>query len=110
MKNELNNKNHSFEPEVLNIAHQIFIYERFLLEFVMVFCPDAGIYTNTLLIAVKLANIFNRIFAVGAFNSTFLPKCKLILVYIFLSLAIIIFCIIVLVFFSISIVKNSIWF
>lgn len=34
----------------------------------------AGMYTDCLLIAVRLANIFRRIFAEGAFNASFLPR------------------------------------
>ncbi len=34
----------------------------------------AGTYTDCLLIAVKLANVFRRIFAEGAFNASFLPR------------------------------------
>jgi len=34
----------------------------------------AGMYTDCLLVAVKLANIFRRIFAEGAFNASFLPR------------------------------------
>ncbi len=34
----------------------------------------AGMYTDCLLIAVRLANVFRRIFAEGAFNASFLPR------------------------------------
>lgn len=34
----------------------------------------AGKYTDCLLVAVRLANIFRRIFAEGAFNASFLPR------------------------------------
>ncbi len=85
----------------------------FLRECVMVFCLGAGIYTDALLVALRLANTFRRIFAEGAFNSSFLPifskvlnnegeeSANVVLADVFLALTIIIsiFCAIVLVFF-----------
>lgn len=79
----------------------------------MVFCLGAGIYTDALLVALRLANTFRRIFAEGAFNSSFLPRfskvlnregresANVVLSDVFLSLVIIIsiFCAIVLFFF-----------
>lgn len=85
----------------------------FLRECVMVFCLGAGIYTDALLVALRLANTFRRIFAEGAFNSSFLPRfskvlnnegqksANTVLSDVFLALVIIIsiFCAIVLIFF-----------
>lgn len=85
----------------------------FLRECVMVFCLGAGIYTDALLVALRLANTFRRIFAEGAFNSSFLPRfskvlnnegqenANIVLADVFLALTIIIsiFCAIVLAFF-----------
>lgn len=51
----------------------------FLRECVMAFCLGAGIYTDALLVAVRLANTFRRIFAEGAFNSSFLPRFSKVL-------------------------------
>lgn len=51
----------------------------FLRECVMAFCLGAGIYTDALLVALRLANTFRRIFAEGAFNSSFLPRFSKIL-------------------------------
>ena len=48
----------------------------FLRECVMVFCLGAGIYTDALLVALRLANTFRRIFAEGAFNSSFCPDFR----------------------------------
>lgn len=85
----------------------------FLRECLMVFCLGAGIYTDALLVALRLANTFRRIFAEGAFNSSFLPRfsrvlnkegqenANIVLSDVFLALVIIIsiFCAIVLFFF-----------
>lgn len=46
----------------------------FARECLMAFCLGAGICTDALLIALKLANTFRRVFAEGAFNSSFLPR------------------------------------
>lgn len=43
-------------------------------ECIMAAFLGAGMYTDCLLIAVKLSNIFRRIFAEGAFNASFLPR------------------------------------
>lgn len=51
----------------------------FLRECVMAFCLGAGIYTDALLVAMRLANTFRRIFAEGAFNSSFLPRFSKVL-------------------------------
>lgn len=48
-------------------------------ECVMAAFLGAGTYTDCLLIAVKLANIFRRIFAEGAFNASFLPRFSTVL-------------------------------
>lgn len=90
----------------------------FLRECVMVFCLGAGMYTDALLIALRLANTFRRIFAEGAFNSSFLPRFSKIFhkkgqdeanivlsdIFTFLIIAVCIFCTIVLYFFP-SILK-----
>ena len=46
----------------------------FLRECVMVFTLSASLYTDALLVALRLSNTFRRIFAEGAFNSSFLPR------------------------------------
>ena len=46
----------------------------FLRECLMVFLLSAGMYTDALLVALRLSNTFRRIFAEGAFNSSFLPR------------------------------------
>lgn len=43
-------------------------------ECIMAAFLGAGMYTDCLLVAVRLANIFRRIFAEGAFNASFLPR------------------------------------
>ena len=43
-------------------------------ECIMAAFLGAGMHTDCLLIAVRLANIFRRIFAEGAFNASFLPR------------------------------------
>jgi putative peptidoglycan lipid II flippase len=45
----------------------------------MVFVLGAGVYTDALVVALKLANTFRRIFAEGAFNASFLPRFSKIL-------------------------------
>ncbi|MBR1734571.1 MAG: murein biosynthesis integral membrane protein MurJ, partial [Alphaproteobacteria bacterium] len=85
----------------------------FLRECLMVFCLGAGIYTDALLVALRLANTFRRIFAEGAFNSSFLPRFSRVLniegkkkanevlsdIFVALIVIISIFCIIILLFF-----------
>jgi len=46
----------------------------FIRECVMAFCLGAGVHSDALLIAVRIANTFRRIFAEGAFNASFLPR------------------------------------
>lgn len=84
----------------------------FARECLMAFCLGVGIYTDALLIALRLANTFRRVFAEGAFNSSFLPRfsklfnregkdvANVILSDIFTTLMIIIsiFCVIVIYF------------
>ena len=43
-------------------------------ECIMAAFLGAGMYTDCLLVATKLANVFRRIFAEGAFNASFLPR------------------------------------
>lgn len=85
----------------------------FLRECVMVFFLGAGMYTDALLVALRLANTFRRIFAEGAFNSSFLPRFSKVLhnegkneanvilsdVFSALSIILTIFCAIILLFF-----------
>lgn len=85
----------------------------FLRECVMVLCLGAGMYTDALLVALRLANTFRRIFAEGAFNSSFLPRFSKILnnegkdsankvlsdIFITLTLILVVFCAVVLLFF-----------
>lgn len=84
----------------------------FLRECTMAFCLGAGVCTDALLVALRLANTFRRIFAEGAFNSSFLPRfsktlnregkesANIVLSNIFLALTVMItaFCIVVLIF------------
>ncbi|GHU17501.1 putative lipid II flippase MurJ [Alphaproteobacteria bacterium] len=51
----------------------------FLRECVMAFTLGAGMYTDAILVALRLANTFRRIFAEGAFNASFLPRFSKIL-------------------------------
>ncbi|MDR3179811.1 MAG: murein biosynthesis integral membrane protein MurJ [Holosporaceae bacterium] len=51
----------------------------FLRECVMVFTLEVGMYTDALLVALRLSNTFRRIFAEGAFNASFLPRFSKIL-------------------------------
>ncbi|MDR0753629.1 MAG: hypothetical protein LBE95_03100, partial [Holosporaceae bacterium] len=46
----------------------------FVRECVMAFCLGAGIYSDAILIALRISNTFRRIFAEGAFNASFLPR------------------------------------
>ena len=46
----------------------------YLRECVMVFCLGAGMFTDAIFVALKLASTFRRIFAEGAFNASFLPR------------------------------------
>jgi putative peptidoglycan lipid II flippase len=46
----------------------------FARECVMAFCLGAGIYSDAILIALRISNTFRRIFAEGAFNASFLPR------------------------------------
>ncbi|MDR1982708.1 MAG: murein biosynthesis integral membrane protein MurJ [Holosporaceae bacterium] len=46
----------------------------FLRECVMAFCLGANVYSDALLVALRVANTFRRIFAEGAFNASFLPR------------------------------------
>ena len=85
----------------------------FLRECVMAFCLGAGIYTDALLVALRLANTFRRIFAEGAFNSSFLPRFSKVLnnegrdsanvvfsdVFLALTLILSAFCVVVLAFY-----------
>jgi putative peptidoglycan lipid II flippase len=48
-------------------------------ECVMAFCLGAGIYSDAILIALRISNTFRRIFAEGAFNASFLPRFSRIL-------------------------------
>ena len=82
----------------------------FLRECTMVFCLGAGMFTDSLFIALKLSNTFRRIFAEGAFNASFLPRFSKIYhnegqekannmlsdVFSFLLITLIIFCAVVL--------------
>jgi putative peptidoglycan lipid II flippase len=45
----------------------------------MAFCLGAGVYSDALLVAIRVANTFRRIFAEGAFNASFLPRFSKIL-------------------------------
>jgi putative peptidoglycan lipid II flippase len=45
----------------------------------MAFCLGAGIHSDALLIALRISNLFRRIFAEGAFNASFLPRFSKIL-------------------------------
>jgi putative peptidoglycan lipid II flippase len=51
----------------------------FIRECVMVFCLGAGIYSDAILVALRVSNTFRRIFAEGAFNASFLPRFSKIL-------------------------------
>ncbi|MDR2794525.1 MAG: murein biosynthesis integral membrane protein MurJ [Holosporaceae bacterium] len=51
----------------------------FLRECIMVFVLEVGMCTDALLVALRLANTFRRIFAEGAFNASFLPRFSKIL-------------------------------
>ena len=51
----------------------------FIRECVMVFCLGAGIYSDAILMALRISNTFRRIFAEGAFNASFLPRFSKIL-------------------------------
>ncbi|GHU13022.1 putative lipid II flippase MurJ [Alphaproteobacteria bacterium] len=51
----------------------------FLRECVMAFSLGAGMYTDALLLALRFACTFRRIFAEGAFNASFLPRFTRIL-------------------------------
>ncbi|GHT90475.1 hypothetical protein FACS1894122_00820 [Alphaproteobacteria bacterium] len=51
----------------------------FLRECVMAFTLGAGMYTDALLVALRFANTFRRIFAEGAFNASFLPRFSKVL-------------------------------
>jgi putative peptidoglycan lipid II flippase len=79
----------------------------------MVFVLGAGIYTDALVVALKFANTFRRIFAEGAFNASFLPRFSKVLngegksqanmvlteIFSFLLLVVILFSIAIIVFF-----------
>jgi putative peptidoglycan lipid II flippase len=45
----------------------------------MVFCLGAGIYTDAIVVALKVSSAFRKIFAEGAFNASFLPRFSRIL-------------------------------
>jgi putative peptidoglycan lipid II flippase len=51
----------------------------FIRECIMAFCLGAGMYSDALLVALRIANLFRRIFAEGAFNASFLPSFSKIL-------------------------------
>ena len=51
----------------------------YLRECIMAACLGASIYTDALLVALRIANTFRRIFAEGAFNASFLPRFSNIL-------------------------------
>lgn len=46
----------------------------FFRECVFAYCLGASVYSDALIIALKLSNTFRRIFAEGAFNASFLPR------------------------------------
>ncbi|MDR0677403.1 MAG: murein biosynthesis integral membrane protein MurJ [Holosporaceae bacterium] len=48
-------------------------------ECVMAFCLGAGMYSDSLLVALRISSTFRRIFAEGAFNASFLPRFSKIL-------------------------------
>lgn len=51
----------------------------FVRECVMAYCLGAGLYSDALLIALRISNTFRRIFAEGAFNASFLPRFSKVL-------------------------------
>lgn len=51
----------------------------FIRECVMAYCLGAGLYSDALLIALRISNTFRRIFAEGAFNASFLPRFSRVL-------------------------------
>jgi putative peptidoglycan lipid II flippase len=51
----------------------------FIRECVMAFSLGANIYSDALLVALRVANTFRRIFAEGAFNASFLPRFSKVL-------------------------------
>lgn len=46
----------------------------YLRECIMAACLGACVYSDALILALKIANTFRRIFAEGAFNASFLPR------------------------------------
>ncbi len=51
----------------------------FVRECVMAYCLGAGMYSDALLVALRISNTFRRIFAEGAFNASFLPRFSKVL-------------------------------
>ncbi len=73
-------KKHEKEMSVVKSAFTVGVFTLFsrfagyARECIVAAFLGAGMYTDCLLIAVRLANIFRKIFAEGAFNASFLPR------------------------------------